>query len=525
MITIIGGIALFLLGMTMLTNGLKEIAGETLKKWLNSFTRGTFTSIFTGALMTILVQSSTPIILLTIGFVSAGLLSFIQSIGIIIGANIGNVSTSWIISLVGFKINLQAMSLPIIAFGVFIQLITPNEIKKYGGVFTGFGLIFLGINFLQQGMGMVQDFISFESINTNSVLSILLLIAIGIVMKIVMQASSATVAATLTALYAGAINFEQAAFLVIGQHIGTTATTLVATIGASVGAKRTAMSHVLFNVVTGVIVTIFSKYILKFTEIMTTFIFGEFKETLGIPMFLTIFSLIGTIIFVPFISPISKILIKLIPEKENALTRNLDYGLVMVPSAALEVAFNTLLQMMNVLTNALITLISAKKVTIHYEKKLSEVEEAVEILGKFLDSVQSDSTKNRNKQISIIHALDHLIRLIKILRENEKVEAMYLHEKIMNNWLETLIKIEDSISNKDKLLEVVGILEQKAQKMAEERKNKRDEYFELSVIHKTQLEEAASKVDALLWIDRLVYHYWRATARLADFLVGKNKEY
>ena len=107
MLTIFGGIGLFLLGMTMLTNGLKEIAGEALKRWLNTFTKGTVTAIISGALMTILVQSSTATTLLTIGFVSAGLLTFLQSIGVIIGANIGSMSTGWIISLIGFKISLQ----------------------------------------------------------------------------------------------------------------------------------------------------------------------------------------------------------------------------------------------------------------------------------------------------------------------------------------------------------------------------------------------------------------------------------
>src|SRR5690554_6947771 len=130
MIQVIGGIGVFLLGMSMLTNGLKEIAGETLKKWLHTFTRGTFTSILTGLFMTILVQSSTATTLITVGFVSAGLLSFMQSIGIIIGANIGSTSTGWIISLLGFKISLQTMALPIIGLGVLAQYVAPSDIKR-----------------------------------------------------------------------------------------------------------------------------------------------------------------------------------------------------------------------------------------------------------------------------------------------------------------------------------------------------------------------------------------------------------
>ena len=148
MLTIFGGIGLFLLGMTMLTNGLKEIAGDALRKWLNTFTKGRFSAVISGAVMTMLVQSSTATTLLTIGFVSAGLLTFIQSIGVIIGANIGSTSTGWIISLIGFKISLQTMALPIIGVGVFMSLIAPNDIKKFGNVLTGFGLLFFVVYLL-----------------------------------------------------------------------------------------------------------------------------------------------------------------------------------------------------------------------------------------------------------------------------------------------------------------------------------------------------------------------------------------
>lgn len=189
MFHVFGGIGVFLLGMSMLTNGLKEIAGETLKKWLHTFTRGTLTSLLTGLFMTILVQSSTATTLITVGFVSAGLLSFMQSIGIIIGANIGSTSTGWIISLVGFKFSLQALALPIIAVGVLVQYVAPSDLKKYGGVFTGFGLLFLGIDILQQGMESAENWINFESISADSAWAILFFILIGIVMTIIMQAS------------------------------------------------------------------------------------------------------------------------------------------------------------------------------------------------------------------------------------------------------------------------------------------------------------------------------------------------
>ncbi|MEK4424938.1 Na/Pi cotransporter family protein [Solibacillus sp. FSL K6-1523] len=517
MLTIFGGIGLFLLGMTMLTNGLKEIAGDALKRWLNTFTKGRISAVISGAVMTMLVQSSTATTLLTIGFVSAGLLTFMQSIGVIIGANIGSTSTGWIISLIGFKISLQSMALPIIGVGVFMSLIAPNDVKKFGGVLAGFGLLFLGIDMLQQGMGAAQDLISFDAIPADSFVSIFLLIVIGIVMTVIMQASSAAMAATLAALFAGAIDFEQAAYLVIGQNIGTTATALFAAIGASVSAKRTAMTHLLFNIITAVIVTIVFPYFLQATKWFTILIAGEFEQTLGLAIFHTLFSLVGACIFIPLMQPFANLLMKIVPERENALTRNLDASLVTMPSVAIDVSFKTLREIMIELTKALQQLITMKKVTIEYEKKMLEVEEAIDITRSFLDGILVTSKRERLKLISILHTLDHLTRLIKVLREQQKVEAIYLQEKMMQQWQTILTTIEDKISQDEKLLDISLILEQTSQEMAQERRNKRNQYFERSVANETQLDLAVSKVEALLWIDRLVYHYWRATARMAEF--------
>lgn len=517
LLTIFGGIGLFLLGMSMLTNGLKEIAGDALKRWLNTFTKGTFSAVISGAAMTLLVQSSTATTLLTIGFVSAGLLTFIQSIGVIIGANIGSTSTGWIISLIGFKISLQAMALPIIGIGVFMSYIAPSNVKKFGGVLAGFGLLFLGIDMLQQGMGSAQDLIAFDSIQANTIVGIFLLIVIGIVMTVIMQASSAAMAATLTALFAGAIDFEQAAYLVIGQNIGTTATALFAAIGASVSAKRTAMTHLLFNLVTAVIVTIIFPYFLIVTKWSTELIAGAFNETLGLAVFHTLFSLLGAILFVPFIKQFANFLIKVVPERENALTRNLDDSLVEMPSVAMDVTFKTLRDIMTVLTIALKQLITEKKVTVEYEKKMLEVEEAIEITREFLDKIMVTSARERQKLIAILHTLDHLMRLIKVLREKQKVEAIYLQEKLMQEWCELLGDIELSLQDEEMLIDMSILLEQTSQQMAQERRERRNQYFERSVANETQLEVAVSKVEALLWIDRLVYHYWRATARMAEF--------
>ncbi|GLC89779.1 Na/Pi cotransporter family protein [Lysinibacillus piscis] len=523
MINVLGGIGLFLLGMTMLTNGLKELAGDALKKWLNRFTGGTISSVLSGTLMTMLVQSSTATTLITIGFVSAGLLTFIQSIGVIIGANIGSTSTGWIISLIGFKVNMQTMSLPFIALGVFIQLLAPRDIKAVGGLFTGFGLLFLGIDVLQGGMATVQDKIPFDSFQANTISGKLILIALGLVMTVIMQASSAAIAATLTALYAGAIDFEQAVYLVIGQNIGTTATALFAAIGASTAAKRTAMTHVLFNVATAIIVTLGAAWMLSLTKLVTTIINGSFDETLGIAVFHTLFSVIGAIIFVPFVKPFARMIERLIHEKGNHLTRNLDDNVAKIPGVAVEVSFNTLQDITKELTTVIVALIQGKKMTAELEGKLAQIDEAINKTRLFMDAIQSTSTKDRYKHIALLHALDHLYRLAKALHEQQP-STFQLQEALTQKWLDVLEKVIAIIDEDVRLPEIAMMLKQTSVEMAVERRNKRDAYFKNSVANVVDLELANAKVEALLWLDRLVYHYWRTSARLAEYQTGKDNQ-
>lgn len=522
LINVLGGIGLFLLGMTMLTNGLKELAGDALKKWLNRFTGGTISSVLSGMLMTMIVQSSTATTLITIGFVSAGLLTFIQSIGVIIGANIGSTSTGWIISLIGFKINMQTMSLPFIALGVFVQLLAPRDFKAAGGILTGFGLLFLGIDVLQGGMASVQDMIPFDSFTADSISGKVILIVLGLVMTVIMQASSAAIAATLTALYAGAIDFEQAAYLVIGQNIGTTATALFAAVGASTAAKRTAMTHVMFNVVTAILVTLGASLMLSLTKTVTTAINGSFDATLGIAVFHTLFSIIGAIIFMPFIRPFARFIEKMIPEKGSYLTRNLDDSVAKVPGVAVEVSFNTLQDIAKEMTTVIVSLIQTKKMTNETENKLNEIEEAIEKTRAFMDSIQSTSTKERYKHISLLHALDHLYRLEKALRE-QNPNTLKLQRALTERWLHVLEEVLVTIDVDTKLPQIATLLQETSLEMATKRRDKRNAYFERSVENTEDLEETVSKVEALLWLDRLVYHYWRTTARLAEYQTATKK--
>ncbi|MBA3886586.1 MAG: Na/Pi cotransporter family protein [Acidobacteria bacterium] len=247
-----GGIGLFLLGMILLTDGLKAAAGDALRRLLAHFTGGPIKALLSGAAVTAVVQSSSATTLTTIGFVSAGLLTFPQAVGVIFGANLGTTSTGWIVSLLRLKLNIGRVALPLVAVGAMMRLLTPGRTAAVGLALAGFGLIFVGIDMLQVGMAGLALRLDPGALPGGTVAGRLLLVGVGIVMTIIMQSSSAALATTLTALASGTIDLQQGAALVIGQNVLTTMTAGLAAIGASVPAKRTALAHILFNVFTGV---------------------------------------------------------------------------------------------------------------------------------------------------------------------------------------------------------------------------------------------------------------------------------
>ena len=212
---LIGGIGLFLLGMILMTDGLKALAGNALREWLSRFTGSKFKAVLTGVSITAVVQSSSVTTMATIGFVSAGLLSFTNAIGVIIGANLGTTSTGWIVSLLGLKLSIGQFILPLIGVGALLKLFSRGRTANIGIALAGFATIFVGIQTMQNGMTGLAEHIDLSQYSAAGIQARLLLVLIGAAITLVMQSSSAAVATTLTALAAGTISIEQAAALVM----------------------------------------------------------------------------------------------------------------------------------------------------------------------------------------------------------------------------------------------------------------------------------------------------------------------
>src|SRR5215470_12780800 len=249
-VTVVGGLGLFLLGIHHLTEGLTGLAGDSLRRALQAMVGGRLSAIISGALFTVVLQSSTATTLTVIGFVSAGLVTFSQAVGVIIGATFGTTSTPWLVAIFGLRLRISAFAMPMIGIGAFLWIIAKGKTRSAGAILAGFGLLFVGIDYLQTGMEGISW--NLDAIGGSGFGWQWILAGIGVLMSIVMQSSSAA-AATLVALNAGSLTFDQACAMIVGQSVGTAATSAMVAIGAGLAVRRAALAHVVYNTVVGVI--------------------------------------------------------------------------------------------------------------------------------------------------------------------------------------------------------------------------------------------------------------------------------
>lgn len=251
LLTLLGSLGFFIYGMKVMSEGLQKVAGSKMREILRNMTSNRVMAIFTGFLITSLVQSSSATTVMVVSFVNAGLLSLIESIGVVMGANIGTTVTAWIISIVGFKIKMGAAALPLIAIGFPLLFSSKHRIKSWGEVIIGFALLFMGLDLLKGAVPDIKsnpEILQFLADYTDlGFLSTLIFVLIGTVLTVVIQSSSATMALTLIMANEGWITFDIAAAMVLGENIGTTITANVAALVANVHAKRTARAHFIFN--------------------------------------------------------------------------------------------------------------------------------------------------------------------------------------------------------------------------------------------------------------------------------------
>lgn len=412
----LGGLGIFLIGMKLLADGLIAFAGDSLRRGLMRFAGTPFKAFVSGTLATALVQSSSATTVTLIGFVSAGLVNFNQAIGMVIGASLGNTATGWLVAGLGLRVNLGFYTLPLIGVGALLKLLVRGKTADIGMAISGFGLIFLGLDTLQQGMQGLAAQYQLSSLPHGNLASYFLVMLIGLAMTTIMQSSTAAIATTLAAYHAGAISFDQSAALVVGAAIGTTVTGALVTIGATSAAKRTALANILFNLVAGLLAIALLPALIALVGLLNQH-FGLSPGALSLAAFHTLFISLGVVIVLPFTEHFGRLICRLLPEKGDPLTTHLDDSLLALPPVALEAAHRTLTRLTSQLFDNFRTVLDSGSTPI-VRRKLADLHVALDHSYDFLTRVQipSDSDALNVQRSAMLHAIDHLYRLCRRLQ-------------------------------------------------------------------------------------------------------------
>jgi phosphate:Na+ symporter len=422
-------VGLFLLGMSVMTAGLKALAGSGLRTTLSKVAATPLSGAFWGAFVTLIVQSSSATTMTTIGLVSAGLLSFSQGLGLVFGANIGTTGTGWLIALIGVRVSLTAAALPMIFVGALIKLLGRGRVSAAGGALAGFAVVLFGLTTLQQGMGGLAERLHPADLPAvfgpgvnwwSSLFGVLVLIVVGLAMTAVMQSSTAAIAVTLSAHFAGAIGLDQACALIIGQNIGTATSSAMAAIGASFTAKRLALAYILFKLIAALIA-------LALFPVTVPLLVRASKTIDGVTLlagYHTAYNVVGVAVLLPLIDRFTRFVERILPERGSPLTRSLDPAALVTPLAAEEAVRRTVARSLGTMCGSIGEALTARNhgTSVRARKDTDAVTEASDALRqarKFMSEASGppESKEDQERLTRTLHALDHASRLAEVAGE------------------------------------------------------------------------------------------------------------
>lgn len=517
-ITVLGGLGLFLLGMHLMTRGLRQLAGNRLRQYIQNSTSTPATGALSGAMATALLQSSSATTVATVGFVSAGLMTFPQALGVIFGANIGTTITGWMVALLGFKLKIGLLAQPLIFFGVLLQLFGRGRWQPFGLTIAGFGLLFVGIDTLTQGFSILEGRITPDDFPGDTFLGRVQLVLIGVVITLITQSSSAGVATALAALTIGAISFPQAAALVIGMDVGTTATAALATVGGSVASRRTGFAHVVYNLMTGLI----AFCLLVPLGWLYAAAGPRLDPQIALVGFHTVFNLIGVLAVVGVTKHFARLIIWLIPSKGEDPAERLDDHLLKDPEAALDAARAAVQDQAKLLFGAVSDALGAEPTEEIRPISVDAFEQTNTSLRSYLDRIktgQEDPVVNAN-HIHLLHALDHMDRLTDRLRQSDRIETIRTTEHL-SRFGHQLSGLSGRFNDANVDPGLPAEFDALRQAFREERRLTRENTLNQAANDQIGLEEAIARVDSIRWLHRSTYHLWRISVHLMN---GRNGE-
>ena len=372
---IAAGLAIFLFGMLALEEGFRAFTGGTLEILLGKATDRPWKSISFGIASTTLVQSSSLVSLITISFLSAGLIDLAAAIGVVFGSNLGTTTGAWLVAGLGLKVKISAYAMPLLVFGVLLILQKSKALRGIGYGLTGLGLLFLGIHYMKEGFEAFRDTINLAEYAVPGYAGLLLFTLIGAAATVILQSSHATLVLIITALAAHQITYENALALAIGANIGTTVTAMLGAISANVEGKRLAIAHLIFNMITALVAIAFLQPLLWSVDGISSAIgIAPDDHTLKLAVFHTLFNLVGLVIMVPFIKRLVGLLqrLVLIPEAALDQPRYISKASIEMPATAVESVRNELIHLYENAYRLISHGLSLHRGTIASERDLAE---------------------------------------------------------------------------------------------------------------------------------------------------------
>ena len=399
---ILSGIAIFLIGMFFMQDGFKQLSGGVLEKLLQKFTSNTFYAILTGFLSTSVVQSSTIITLVVISFLSAELLTLVQGIGIVFGSNLGSTTTAWIVSSLGVDVKISKYAFPMIVFGVILRFAKKNAFKGGGNVLLGLGFIFLGIAYMKDGFDIMKDSLDLASFAMEGYAGIIVYIIIGLLVTVVIQSSAATLAIIITALNMDSISYINALSLAIGANVGTILTAVLASLTSNENGRRVAFSHVVFNVITAIFITIFIYQFKDLVDFIAPYLgISESNYGMKLALFHTIFSLIGILLLTPFIPLIVKVSEKFIKKKISSASKPkyLSQSSISNPDAALAAIRKEIINLYENGQKAMLHALNLHTTNLTKETLDLQISKELSIIDTNIDEIYQTNLKNLYSEI------------------------------------------------------------------------------------------------------------------------------
>ncbi|HEY9235749.1 MAG TPA: Na/Pi symporter [Phenylobacterium sp.] len=536
-ISILGGVGLFLLGMSVMTGGLKALAGTKLRATLGRAAATPLSGTFWGAFITLLVQSSSATTMTTIGLVSAGLLTFAQGLALVFGANIGTTGTGWLIALIGVRVSLTAAALPMIFAGALLTLLGRGRVSAAGSALAGFALVLFGLTTLQQGMSGLAEQLHPADLPAvygagvswwSSLLGVLALIVTGLAMTAVMQSSTAAIAVTLSAHFAGAVGLDQACALIIGQNIGTATSSALAAIGASSTAKRLALAYVLFKLIAAVIA-------LALFPITTPLLLQAAKGVDGVTLlagYHTAYNVIGVAVLLPLIDRFTAIVERILPERGSPLTRCLDRAALATPIAAEEAVRRTVARSLGAMCGSIDGAITTGADVARLERASDALRQAREFMSEA--SGPPDSDEEEDRLTRTLYALDYTSRLAEVASEAgqlapasggpDDLRARELCGEAMRNAALVADEIGALPGDADQAVPIgeaaaaqaMTQLEHCAGALRDLQKTHRQQVLGSVASGAMSADGAIARVDAVRRLEALAYNAWRSAAHLVE---------